>query len=334
MNLLQELNINPDQANVLFIGGPTASGKTGLAIKIAQAFQDKGQPTSIISADSRQIYLGMTVCTAKPVERKTQLNTNAYLEPVPFQGVDHYLFDVVKPDQRYTLFDFQSQSKTLIQNLHKQNHKVIVAGGTGLYIDSLINNYTLNSHTTENKAYKEKLTHEYRQQKSKLGLQKANQDLWEKLHQLAPEEASKINQNNWQSLIRALEVLASANQTKSSLSSKSEPDFQYQMLVLTPPRQDLYDYINQRCLEMFEKNLIQETKSLTQVYSKSLPAMTSIGYKQVQSLLTKEISKEEAIQSFQQATRKYAKRQLTWFRRYKDNPHTKFIDSYKLLKKA
>jgi tRNA dimethylallyltransferase len=333
-NLIQKLSINQDPANVLFIVGPTASGKTSLAIQIAQEFQKADQPTSIISADSRQIYKDMTICTAKPVERieETQKDkSELYLEPIQYKKVDHYLFDIVEPNQRYTLFDFQEQAQNLINKLHKKNHKVIVAGGTGLYIDSLINNYQHSKINTEDKDYKNKLIQQHTSITRTISRCEANISLWNQLNAISPKEAAKIDQNNWQGVIRALEVIHSASATKSSLSSKSKPDFSYQLIVLNPNRQDLYNHINKRCLEMFEQGMIDETKHLIQKYSTKLPSMTSIGYRQVNQMLNNEITKEEAITQFQQATRRYAKRQLTWFRRYKEYSQAKFIDSYKLL---
>lgn len=336
-NLITKLAIDKDQANVLFIVGPTASGKTSLAVQIAQEFQKADQPTSIISADSRQIYKDMTICTAKPVERieKNQKDKNElYLEPIQYKKVDHYLFDIVEPDERYTLFDFQEQAQNLINKLHKKNHKIIIAGGTGLYVDSLINNYQHSKTDTENIDYKNKLIDQHREITRTTSKDKANISLWNKLNEISPKEASKIDQNNWQGVIRALEVIHSTSTTKSALSSKSEPNFSYQLIVLNPNREDLYNHINKRCLEMFEQGMIDETKHLIQQYSTKLPSMTSIGYKQVNQMLNSEITKEEALAQFQQATRRYAKRQLTWFRRYKQYPQAKFIDSYELLEKA
>lgn len=345
MNYLNQLNISQDLANVLFIGGPTASGKTSLSIRIAKDLQQKNQQVSIISADSRQIYSQMTVCTAKPVERSQSPTKTSYLDPINYQGIDHYLFDIVEPDQRYTLFNFQEQTKEIIQMLHKKSHKVLIVGGTGLYIDSLINNYSIksseskslnsehqNQNNQEAENYKQKLLKQHQSLTKSHGLSHANQQLWDQLERSLPKEAAQINKNNWQGVIRALEVYHVTGAAKSSLSSKSKPDFQYQMLVLNPPRPDLYNHINKRCEEMISEGLIEETKSLLKKYNPDLPSMTSIGYRQIQQLLNSEISQDKAIEDFQQATRKYAKRQLTWFRRYKANPYAQFIDSYKLLK--
>jgi len=145
MSLINHLQIKESTKNLLFIGGPTASGKTGLAIKIAKELIDQQQKVSIISADSRQIYRDMTICTAKPVVRDNFLKSDElYLSPIKYDGIDHYLFDIVEPNDRYSLFDFKAQAESLIKKLHNDGEKVIVAGGTGLYIDSLIHNYQLN----------------------------------------------------------------------------------------------------------------------------------------------------------------------------------------------
>ncbi len=329
-SLVQKLKINTDQKNILFIGGPTASGKTSLAVQIAQEFKSSLKTDcSIISADSRQIYIGMTICTAKPLERQT-LNTD-FLKPLSYQGVDHYLLDFVEPDQRYTLFDFKEQAEQLIKKLHTKNHKVIIAGGTGLYIDALINNYQHQAESTEDPIFRKQIEAEYQQIRHNFSQEKANKFFWERLKSISAKEAQNTPENNWQGVLRAIEVIHTTGEAKSSLSSKSEPNFNYQLLVLNPPRQKLYDHINKRCLEMFQSGLIQETKTLLQKFPTDHPSMTSIGYREVNAYLEGEITREEAIQKFQKSTRNYAKRQLTWFRRYKDHPHTQFIDSYKIL---
>lgn len=331
-NLIKQLSISIDTQNVLFIGGPTASGKTGLAVKIATELIDSGQLCSIISADSRQIYLDMTVCTAKPIERDSQNFSNETFKiPVKYMGIDHYLFDIKKPNQRYTLFDFKEQTEFLIDYLQSQGQKVIVVGGTGLYIDSVINNYTQKAQTQDQKL-KAELLQEYKDQLKKTSKHEANIYFWNRLNTLSVSEAANIAKNNWQGVLRALEVYYTSKESKAAISSKSEPKFPYQLIVLNPPRQELYNYINQRCSEMLDEGLIEETKSLLKKYSSEIPAMTSIGYREFKQYLEGSITKDEALQKFQKSTRNYAKRQVTWFRRYKTNPHTSFIDSYKLLK--
>lgn len=331
-NLIKELNLSSDYQSVLFIGGPTASGKTGLAIKIAHQFQNMNQPTSIISADSRQIYVGMTVCTAKPIERpKSQISSKTYELPVNYKNVDHYLFDIKEPNQRYTLFDFKDQAEQLIKYLHNKKQKVIVAGGTGLYIDALINNYS-HSKKTEDQVIKQNLLEEYNSLKQTKSKEEANLKFWKDLESLLPSQAQNIAENNWQGVLRALEVYYVSQEEKTSVSSKSEPSFKYQMVILNPPRHELYNHINRRCEEMVSEGLVEETKRLHSTYSKELPAMTSIGYREFTQYLDGSLSQQEALSQFQKATRNYAKRQLTWFRRYKDNPHCVFVDSYSLLK--
>lgn len=332
INLIKRLKVSRDHNNVLFIGGPTASGKTSLAIKVAQEFIDNGQATSIISADSRQIYTGMTICSAKPVERSEErINKDTYKNPIQYQGVDHYLFDIKHPDQRYTLFDFKNQTEEIIKRLHQKGHKVIVAGGTGLYVDSVVNNYQ-QSESTQDESIKEQLLKDYKEIESQSSKQEANLYFWNILNESSIEEAKNIDKNNWQGVLRALEVQYVSKQNKSSLSSKSDPNFEIQMIILDPPREELYEHINNRCEIMLSEGLVDETKTLLENYSKDLPSMTSIGYREITQYLEGQITKEEALQKFQKATRNYAKRQLTWFRRYKDYKNTQFIDSYKLLK--
>lgn len=333
--LLQELKINPSYLDVLVIGGPTASGKTALSVRIAKELIHEGQPAWVISADSRQIYTEMDICSAKPTKRALEsdiLSENVHLDPIPYKEVPHFLFDIKNPDQKYTLFDFKEQAEEIIELAHSQEIKVVIAGGTGLYIDALINNYSIKGPTTSS-TIRKALEDEYQKMSQKEGEDYAKQTMWGRLNNTTPNQAIKHPPGDIYGVLRSLEVALTTNSSKSDLATKNKPTFDYQMIILDPPREQLYDYINNRCQEMLDEGLIEETMSLIKKYSLDLPAMTSIGYKQFSQYLNDKISKEEALMSFQKATRNYAKRQLTWFRRYKGNSNVKFIDSYKLLLK-
>lgn len=293
---------------VHFFGGPTASGKTAMAIKLAKELDGE-----VISADSRQIYIGMDIGTAKAGIRTKIPTSNLedlYKVPIFVEGIPHYLIDIVYPNQRYTLFDFKKQAYELIEDILARGKTPIVAGGTGLYIDCLINNYQLADAQTEDPILKLELEKEAQ----KIG----TQAMWQKLNQLNPTEAKKIHPNNIYSIIRAIEFTTLNNgEAKSEKARKSKPPFEWELQVIEIDRQTLYQQIETRIDEQISCGIVQETEKLIAQYGQELPALTSIGYKEINSYLKGEQDLETAIKLFKQHTRNYAKRQMTWFRRYK-----------------
>ncbi len=288
-------SIKPNPAkDVVFVVGPTATGKTDLAIKIAQ--QHNG---SVISADSRQIYFEMDIGTAKAAVRRP-IEPVDYTEPIQIEGIDHYLIDIAFPDQRYTLFEFKTQAEALIQQLQKEGKLPIVAGGTGLYADSLINNYQM-----------EPEDHELREELEKLD----GQTLWEKLNEVDPESAESLHPNDQRRVLRKLEIAMIAGE---KLERSRKPDFNPIILEPKYERQDLYEKIEKRIDWMVEQGLVEETENLLEKYDENLPALSSLGYKEIGEYLKGERSLDEALYEFKKHTRHFAKRQISWFRRYKN----------------
>ncbi len=277
---------------VIVICGPTASGKTGLSIELAKKI--KGE---IVSCDSMQIYKDMTVGTAKPTENE-------------MQGIKHYLIDCVSPDTRYSVADFKKDATYAIQDIFKKGKVPIVVGGTGLYIESLIYGIEYNEIKTDLK-YREKL--EQIIQKEGLNI------LYEKAKKIDPEAIKKISENDKKRICRILEIYHSTGKTKTELeieSRKKGPDFNFALFGITMDREKLYERINHRVDIMLEKGLIQEVKELISKYKEFPTAMQGLGYKEVVGYLQEKYSKDEMIEKIKMETRRYAKRQLTWFKKY------------------
>jgi len=318
--MLQDLN------QVLFIVGPTASGKSGLAIQIANQLQIKNIPTLIISADSRQIYLDLDVITAKEQARPKPFPEDLKLSPYKIQGVDHYMLDIIKPTESFTLFDFKELAEQIIQkNIGKA--KIIIAGGTGLYVDCLINNYQIPKNQTIDPTIRQQIEKHYQSLLEKHSKQEANLKMHEILCQKDPKRAEQIDPQNIYSVLRELEVLEQTGKNKMQLSSRSTPNFDFHMIYIKPERSKLYEKINQRVLQMFEMGLEQEAQNVLDKYDASLPSISSIGYPEFQKYKNNEISKEDLIAQISQNTRKYAKRQFTWFNRYAQEDFCQTIQS-------
>ncbi len=289
---------------IVVILGPTASGKTELALKIAKKF--KGY---IISADSRQIYQGMNIGTAKPKGRIKkldlrikELHNNIYY----VQGIPHFLMDYSKPNKSFTLADWLQITKKILNSkiLNSKFQIPIICGGTGLYISALVNNYDLPQG---------KLDLILRKKLAQQTLPKLNRQL----KNLDPNTYQIIDKKNKRKIIRALEYILT-NQRVFEPKTNKKQSYQFLQIGLDIPREKLYQRINQRVDKMIKNGLISETKKLTKTYSTSLPSMSGIGYKQLQMYLNKQINKAQAIEIIKTETRHYAKRQLTWFRRDKN----------------
>jgi tRNA dimethylallyltransferase len=274
---------------IIVICGPTASGKTKLGIEVANKINGE-----IISADSMQIYKDMDIGTAKPTieERK--------------QAV-HHLIDFIEPDKRYSVSDFKKDATNEIKNILKKNKTPIIVGGTGLYINSLIYNIEYNEI---------KVDLNYRKKLNELD----NETLYKKAMEIDEEATKKISINDKKRIIRILEIYKSTGKNKTELEkeSRKEPEFNYKIFILSMDREILYDRINKRVDKMINDGLIDEVKKLIEKYKQFPTAMQGLGYKEVKYYLDGNYTKEEMIEKVKQETRKYAKRQLTWFRSYKD----------------
>lgn len=287
-----------EKPKVIVIGGPTASGKTALSIEVAKVINGE-----IVSADSMQIYQEMDIGTAKPSEEEKQ-------------GIPHYMLDFVKPNERYSVADYKRDAKKAIREIIGKGKTPIIVGGTGLYIDSLI--YEIE--------YPEiKIDFSYRQKLEETVEKEGLEYLYEKAKQIDKEAMEKISINDKKRILRILELYHQTGKTKTELEkeSRKEPEFDYKMFAINMDRQRLYERINQRVDRMIEKGLIEEVKAIYKKYQKFPTSMQALGYKEVVEYLEKKISKEEMIEKIKMESRRYAKRQLTWFRK---NKETKWLN--------
>ena len=278
---------------VIVICGPTASGKTSLSIELAK--QINGE---IVSCDSMQIYKEMNIGTAKPTIEE-------------MQGIKHYQIDIIPPDKRYSVADYKKDAKKAIKEIIQKGKTPIVVGGTGLYIDSLI--YEIEYQDIEfDETYRKTLEKRVEQE----GLEK----LYEEAKKIDEEAVKKISPNDKKRILRILEIYHATGKNKTQQekeSRKKEVEYNYKVFAIDWNRQELYDRINKRVDNMIEEGLIDEVKAIYNKYDKFPTAMQGLGYKEVVEYLEKRCSKEEMVEKIKMETRRYAKRQLTWFRKNK-----------------
>ena len=244
----------------------------------------------IISADSRYVYKGLDIGTAKPTidERK---------------GVLHYMIDIVEPDVNYSAGLFAKQAKEHIQDIFSRGKTPIVAGGTGLYLRVLLENYDLPNVEPD---------YELRDKLAKLSFD----ELYDILYKLDKESAESVERNDKKKLIRYIEIVKLTGLPLSKARGKNdENEFDIEWIGLNFPREELYERINRRVDLMLEEGLIDETKALLKKYGRIPNIVDTIGYREIISYLDGETSLERAKELLKQNTRNYAKRQLTWFRK-------------------
>ncbi|GEN86425.1 tRNA (adenosine(37)-N6)-dimethylallyltransferase MiaA [Oceanobacillus sp. FSL W8-0428] len=274
---------------VVSIVGPTAVGKTALGIAAAKKFQGE-----IISGDSTQIYIGMDIGTAKVTQEETE-------------GIPHHMIDIIRPDQPFSVADFQEHVKYHIEAVHERGNLPIIVGGSGLYIQSVLFDYHFSDQRRD-----EELTNQLFQQIEAEGTEK----LYERLKQVDPEQAGKVHPNNHRRLVRALEVYELTGLTMSDYQKEQQAESPYDPFIigLDMERAILYDRINRRVDQMIEAGLIDEVQALIEKGYKDCQSMHAIGYKEIVAYLENRLSQTDAIAAVKQNSRKYAKRQLTWFR--------------------
>lgn len=278
---------------IIILTGPTAVGKTNLSIDLAKELN-----AEIISADSMQIYKYMDIGSAKVTEDE-------------MQGVKHYLVDEVTPDYVFSVSEFQKRADDYIEKINDENKRVLVTGGTGLYLNSLIYNMDF-AKSDANNELREKL---------RIELEENGIDyMHNKLKELDPEAAQRIHKNNTKRVIRALEVYLSGEKMNDfSKDLKFNEKYNPIIIVLNREREHLYERINKRVDIMMDNGLIDEVKNLLKMgYTKDMISMQGIGYKEIIKYLDGEYTLDEAIDIIKRDSRRYAKRQLTWFRRYDD----------------
>ncbi|WP_129597137.1 tRNA (adenosine(37)-N6)-dimethylallyltransferase MiaA [Anaerophilus nitritogenes] len=271
--------------------GPTAVGKTEVAIELAKKLNGE-----IISADSMQVYKGMNIGSAKPTLEERQ-------------GIAHYLMDEIDPRENFSVAEFQKKAKEYIDMIIDKNKLPMIVGGTGLYVNSIIYNIDF-TQTSGNWEYRESLE----KQAEEFG----NEYLHKKLSEKDPEAANRIHPNNVKRVIRALEVIESGEKIKDFQSNLVEnEEYEYVLIGLMRDREKLYERINKRVDLLFEMGLVDEVKSLVDLgLDEEDISMKGLGYKEIIKYLKKEYDLEEAIRIIKRDTRRFAKRQITWFKRY------------------
>lgn len=274
-----------EKTKIICVVGATASGKTDLAVKLAKAVDGE-----IISADSMQVYKNMPIATAVATKEEQD-------------GVPHHLVEFLDTDQTFSVADFVERAKVLIDEITARGRVPIVAGGTGLFVDSLVKNISF-SQVGSNAEIRNELA------------EKSNEELFEKLLALDPNAAEDIHPNNRKRVIRALELCMSGTSKTEQNENSMLIDSPYDALYIGigyQDRQKLYDRINKRVDLMLEAGLENEARQM--LGKQGLTARQAIGHKELQPYIDGNITLDEAVEGLKRETRRYAKRQLTWFRR-------------------
>ncbi|RPI75405.1 MAG: tRNA (adenosine(37)-N6)-dimethylallyltransferase MiaA [Desulfobacteraceae bacterium] len=282
--------MNTDKPKVIVLCGPTASGKSSLGIELAVRFS-----TEIVNADSMQVYRGLDIGTAKPAQEERRL-------------VPHHLLDLVDPDEPFNAAIFRQTALPVIAEINSRAKVPLLVGGTGLYIKTLLGG--LMACPPLNLELRNSLQQDCREHGSAA--------LHERLQTLDPRAAENIHPRDSVRIIRALEIIQLTGvpfSTQTQAHHFQESPFHYLKIYLDLDRAQLYQRINQRCLDMITKGLLQETQGLLEKgYSPALKSLKSIGYRHMIQYLQNRSSWDQAILDFQADTRRYAKRQITWFR--------------------
>lgn len=272
--------------DIVFLLGPTASGKTALSLEIASAIESE-----IVSIDSRMIYKEMDIGTSKPSieERK---------------GIKHHLIDIINPDEDFSVSDYKMLAYNKIEKIKENSKLPFFVGGTMMYIDAVCENWIFGG------------------KKPNLLLRKefdefSTDELYDKLKILDPVSASRISSKNRRHIIRPLEISIQFGKPFSEIKNIGKKIYKTLKIGISVDREELYKKINDRVLAQIDNGLVEETKRLYEKYNFDLPSMTGLGYKQIGLFLRNEISLDEAIEMLMRDTRHFAKRQLTWWK--KDN---------------
>lgn len=285
---------------IIVIVGPTAVGKTAFSIEVAEKFNGE-----VISGDSMQVYKNLDIGTAKV--------TSDEMREIP-----HHLIDFKAMDEEYTVSDFQKDAAEKINEITNRNHVSIIVGGTGLYVESLLYPVTHGSDSEPNLKLRKELE-EFAEEKS-------NQALWNRLEAIDPKAAGKIHPNNVRRVVRALEVYYETGKLFSSFQNekkKKESKYDALIIALNTDRERLYERINHRVELMLDAGLLDEAKMLWKKLGPEPEAQSTkgIGYSELFPYFNHETTLEEAVESIKQNSRRYAKRQLTWFRNRFEEVH-------------
>ncbi len=276
---------------IIAVTGPTASGKTALAIEIAKRFGGE-----VVSCDSMQIYEGMDVGTAKPTAEE-------------LSAVPHHMIDIAKPHENYSVADFVEKARLCIDEIYSRGKLPVLAGGTGLYMDSILKNIVFDEYESDQ---------EFRKNMQELADREGAEVLHKLLAEKDTEAAEKIHPNNVRRVIRALEVchLTGKTFTQVNLESRGEPVFDALIFGIDVDREVLYERINTRVDKMVDEGLLDEVRALKERgISRETTAMQAIGYKEIFDFFEGLSNFQEAVEKIKMESRRYAKRQLTWLRR-------------------
>jgi tRNA dimethylallyltransferase len=268
--------------------GPTAVGKSTYALDLAEQLQ-----ADIISMDALQVYRYMDIGTAK-------------ISLQDRRGIPHHLIDIVNPDTQYSVADYIQAVKSIVEQARRNNKNLVFCGGTGLYLNALINGLALPG-PGQDQAYRDELK------------KKTNEELWQKLQASDPTTARRLHPNDQFRIIRALEIHHLSGQPMSALAG-TEPSIlgtNYTVIGLTTDREKIYRRIEQRDDQMIDRGLVDEVKGLlAKGYSPALSSLQALGYKEIIGYLSGLYSLDEAVSLIKKGTRHFAKRQYTWFRRF------------------
>ena len=282
---MKAMAVTSSNKKIIAVVGPTASGKTAYAVELAHKINGE-----IISADSRLVYKGFDIGTAKPTVEE-------------MHGIPHYMIDIVEPEFDYTAGIYVTEARRIIEDIIKRGKTPIIAGGTGLYFRLLLENYVMPEVEPNYDLRKE--LQEY-----------SSEDLHNILKKLDRDAADKIYANDKKKLIRTIEIIKISGKPISESRSIAEgSQYDVDWLGLNFPREILYDRINKRVDIMIENGLVEETKNLLAKHGHIYNIVNTIGYQEITKFLDGEFSFEEAVDKLKQNSRNYAKRQLTWFRK-------------------
>ena len=283
----KDLSKKNSKIKVIAIVGPTASGKTAYSIDLAKQIDGE-----IISADSRYVYKGFDIGTAKPTKEEQD-------------GVPHHMIDIVEPDFDYSVGLYKKEASRLIKEINERGNVPIITGGTGLYIDILLKNYDL-PQIEANRELRDKL------------MQLDTTSLFDKLEKLDKDATSIIDSNDRKKIIRAIEIITTSGKPLNKTRGIGESEYEIEWIGKNYDRQTLYSRIDKRVDIMVEMGLIEETKNLLAKHGRIPNLVNTIGYREVISYLDNQCTLNEALDLLKKNTRNYAKRQLTWFRRNQD----------------
>jgi len=277
------------EIEVLAIVGPTASGKTALSIKMAKAMNGE-----VINGDSMQVYKGLDIGTAK-------------IKPEEMEGVPHHLLDIKEPTDSFSVAEFQRMVREKITEIQSRGKFPILVGGTGLYVQSVLYDFQFTEDRVD-----EGIRNAYYEELQRVG----PLAMHEKLEQIDPQTAAVIHPNNTRRVVRALEIAEHSDTTKSAVPQNqgNRPMYHHSVLGMELDRETLYERINLRVDRMIEQGLVEEAKRLWELGIRDVQAVQAIGYKELYAHFNEQISLDEAIEQIKQNSRRYAKRQITYFR--------------------